>query len=234
VLALPRNGREPNTPGWRVRVVPNLYPAFDRQEVVIHSPRHVRRFAELDDEEVEAVAAAWSARAADTAGDPASYVFPMVNEGRAAGASLPHSHSQLVWFPEAPPAVRTERAEGLVELLRAAREERLDVLRAHDLVAFCHPAGRLPYEVTITSEAAREARPDERTLSLALLLLRDVLAKLGRAVGDVPWNAWLHHGREWHIELVPRLAVIAGLELGAGVFVNAVDPAEAALALRDA
>ena len=32
---------------WLVRVVPNLYPAFERQEVVVSSPRHVRSFAEL-------------------------------------------------------------------------------------------------------------------------------------------------------------------------------------------
>jgi galactose-1-phosphate uridylyltransferase len=45
-----------------VRAVPNLYPAFERQEVVVHSPRHVRTFAELADDEVSAVAQAWQAR----------------------------------------------------------------------------------------------------------------------------------------------------------------------------
>ena len=49
-------------PGWQVRVVPNLYPAFARQEVVIHAPTHVRSFAELDDAQVEAVAEAWLLR----------------------------------------------------------------------------------------------------------------------------------------------------------------------------
>ena len=53
-------GREDRTPpetlriggdtAWVVRVVPNLYPAFEQQEVVVHSPRHVRTFAELTDE----------------------------------------------------------------------------------------------------------------------------------------------------------------------------------------
>jgi UDPglucose--hexose-1-phosphate uridylyltransferase len=45
----------------------------------------------------------------------------------------------------------------------------------------------------------------------------------------VPWNAWLHAD---HIELVPRLTVLAGVELGAGIYVNAVAPEEAAAALR--
>ena len=62
VLALPADGRAPDTPGWRVRVVPNLYPAFARQEVVIHSPRHVRTFADLTDDEIDLVAEVWRAR----------------------------------------------------------------------------------------------------------------------------------------------------------------------------
>src|SRR4051812_43267790 len=67
-------GREDRTPPesfriggaatWTVRVVPNLYPAFERQEVVVHSPRHVRTFAELDDHEVAALAEAWQGRRA--------------------------------------------------------------------------------------------------------------------------------------------------------------------------
>ena len=41
---------------WQVRVVPNLYPAFERQEVVVHTPEHVRSIAELDDEQLALVA----------------------------------------------------------------------------------------------------------------------------------------------------------------------------------
>src|SRR6187549_2866101 len=49
VLVLPETpGREPNTAGWSVRVVPNKYPAFANPEVVVHSPRHARSLAELD------------------------------------------------------------------------------------------------------------------------------------------------------------------------------------------
>ena len=65
-------GREDRTPPqtlvlgdpWRVRVVPNLYPAFERQEVVIHTPEHIRSFAELDDDQIELVAEAWEQRRA--------------------------------------------------------------------------------------------------------------------------------------------------------------------------
>jgi len=223
VLALPAGDRSPDTPGWRVRVVPNLYPAFERQEVVIHSPRHVRTFADLADDEIDLVAEVWGTR---MSGEGPSYVHPLINEGRAAGASLPHSHSQLVWLPEPPPAVAAERPEALTELLSAAREQRLVVAEVEGVAAFCHPVGRLPYETLIVPEA-------EATLAAALRLLRELVARLRRAEGAVPWNAWLHHDNSgWHIELLPRLSVLAGLELGAGIYVNSVPPEQAAENLR--
>ena len=58
------------------------------------------------------------------------------------------------------------------------------------------------------------------------------MARLRQAEGGVPWNAWLHHGSAWHIELLPRLSVLAGLELGAGIYVNSLPPEQAAENLR--
>lgn len=203
-------------------MVPNLYPAFERHEVVVHTPRHVRTFAELSDEEIGFVAEAWSARFA-TAGS--AYVHPLINEGRVAGSSLPHSHSQLVWLPEPPPTVQAERPEGLAELVETAREQRLVVDEADDLLVFCHPVGRLPYETLLVPGS-------DATFTDALRLLRNLIARLREAEGPVPWNAWLHHGDTWHIELVPRLSVLAGLELGAGIYVNSMPPEQAAENLR--
>ena len=203
---------------WIVRVVPNLYPAFDRQEVVVHSPRHVRRFAELDDSEVAAVAEAWEARRATARAEGFPYVHALVNEGRAAGASLPHSHSQLVWLRERPPAVTVERLEALQELVA---DEALRVGERGEIVALAHPAGRLPYETLIAGRSF--------ALEPALLLLRDVVGRLQELEGPVAWNAWLH---EQHLELVPRLTTLAGVELGAGIAVNTLAPEDAARALR--
>ncbi len=193
--------------------MPNLYPAFARQEVVVHSPRHVRTFADLTDGEVAAVAQAWEARRADGGG----YVHACINEGRAAGSSLPHSHSQLVWLAEPPPEVTREggrQPELVADLVVAARGS---------MRAAVHPVGRLPYESVIAGE------PFE--LDAALFLLREVITRLRAVEGPVPWNAWLH---ERHLEVVPRLNVLAGVELGAGIYVNTVAPEDAAAALRGA
>ena len=60
------------------------------------------------------------------------------------------------------------------------------------------------------------------------------LGRLHAVEGLVPANAWLHDRGHWHIEVVPRLTVFAGIELGAGIYVNALAPEDAAAALRDA
>jgi UDPglucose--hexose-1-phosphate uridylyltransferase len=197
-------------------VVPNLYPAFERQEVVVHSPRHVRSFAELTDEEVAAVAEAWRARRDAAREQGFEYVHALVNEGAAAGSSLPHSHSQLVWLREPPPEVARESGGTAAGLLR-----KLVVAERDGMRAVVHPAGRLPYEMLIGGEPF--------VLGTALLLLREAVARLRAVEGAVPWNAWLHEG---HLELVPRLSVLAGVELGAGIYVNTVAPEDAATALN--
>ena len=71
-------------------------------------------------------------------------------------------------------------------------------------------------------------------LAPALHLLAEAVRRLRRLEGPVPWNAWLHNGRRWHLEVVPRLTVLAGLELGAGIYVNSLPPEQAAAALREA
>jgi UDPglucose--hexose-1-phosphate uridylyltransferase len=218
VLAI---GRSTGTdgPGWLVRVVPNLYPAFARQEVVIHSPEHVRSFAELRDKQIEAVAEAWLLRGVAGVEDGLGYLHALVNEGRDAGASLAHSHSQLVWLDDEPPAVAAEHGDPE----RLATRADLVVAERDGAVAVVHEAGRTPYESVVLQRDA--------PLQAVLLLLRDLVRRLRAVEGPVPWNAWLHPG---HLELLPRLGVFAGVELGAGIWVNTVAPEAAARALREA
>ena len=213
---------------WRVRVVPNLYPALERQEVVVHCPDHRRSLAELDDEQLALVAEAWQERARAARAEGFRYVHALVNEGRPAGASLPHSHSQLVWLREPPPAVVEER--GVLDWT----PDRV-VRAAAGLVAFCPFASRVPYETWVAPAQPAGGAFASALLAPALQLLADVVRRLERALGRrPPLNAWLHDGPHWHLELLPRLAVLAGIELGAGIYVNAVAPETAATELRHA
>ncbi len=188
-----------------------------------------------NDAEVALIAEAWRARAAAASGEGFPYVQALLNEGREAGASLPHSHTQLAWIREVPPAAADERTRpgdcGVCELIAGGENV---ITELDGLVVMAHPAGRLPYELLI---APAEHEPDGfgDGLEIALALLADAIRRLHAALGgSVPLNAWLHTGGHWHLELLPRLTVMAGLELGAGIYVNAVAPEDAAAVLRDA
>ncbi len=228
----------PNTPGWQVRVVPNKYPALDRHEVVIHSARHASSVGDLRGDELELVARAWRERARAASAAGFKYVQAVLNEGRDAGASLPHSHSQLLPLPCEPPLVAAERdADGcaVCSLLRLDTPERL-VIEEDRLVVTCPYAGRTAYELLIAPRA-HEGDGFGNDLPGALRLLGEVVRRLHVVTGSVPLNAWLHtapFGMEghWHIEVVPRLTIPASLELGAGVYVNTLAPEEAAKILR--
>jgi UDPglucose--hexose-1-phosphate uridylyltransferase len=240
-LALGREAGGPNTPGWQVRVVPNLYPALERQEVVVHSPRHARSLADLRPDELRLIAAAWSARAETARADGLGYLHALVNEGRAAGASLAHSHSQLTWMRDPPPAVAVEatRNEQSCVVCALLADELGDGSRVVSdtggLAVVAAFAGRLPYELLLAPRRhpAGSAFPSE-LLPPALELLGDAVRRLHAVEGAIPLNAWLHDGGHWHFEVVTRMSVLAGLELGAGVYVNTVQPEEAAARLREA
>lgn len=211
-LALPESG------AWRVRVVPNLYPALERQEVVVHTPAHARSIAELDDDDLALVADAWQRRRRD---EPGGYVHALINEGREAGSSLPHTHSQLVWLPGEPPPEPSRDGDVIAE--------------TNGLVAWSPHVARVPYETAI---APAEPEPDglrSELLAAALQLLAELVGRLRGLEGPAPFNAWLHnHESGWRIVLFPRLAILAALELGAGVYINTLAPGEAATRLRNA
>jgi len=119
----------PNGPGWRVRVVPNRYPAlmiegdhareangiYDRMngigahEVIIETPDHEKDLGALTDAEVTEVLFAFKARVMDLRNDLRfRYILLFKNHGSPAGATLEHAHSQLIALPVTPRQVQEE------------------------------------------------------------------------------------------------------------------------------
>jgi UDPglucose--hexose-1-phosphate uridylyltransferase len=122
-------GSAPNGPGWRVRVVPNKFPALDAaaldgaadavldrsgsgfgvHEVLIEGARHAERLTEVPFETARSLLTAVRARLRALGGDPRlAYAVVFKNVGPRAGASIAHGHSQIVATPFVPPAVRQE------------------------------------------------------------------------------------------------------------------------------
>jgi UDPglucose--hexose-1-phosphate uridylyltransferase len=129
VYAVRPDGGQPNSPGWTVRVVPNLYPALSSHseqppphanpdlfwagpadgahEVIINTPEPVISLSELPVEQVARAVEVWRERM--RVHRDAACVHLIVNERREAGASLPHSHAQLYALDFVPAAIARER-----------------------------------------------------------------------------------------------------------------------------
>ena len=264
----------PDTPGWAVRVVPNLFPALTpdasapprearvdlfasapatgHHEVIVATPRPVGSLAELGAAELELAMTMWRRRMAHHAAHGAACVHLFVNDGRAAGASQPHTHAQLVALDAVPVLIARERERFgayatstmggnlLADLVQ--EEVRLGeriVAIDDEAVVLAPYASAAPYQLLIAPRRPVMRFEDEGPLGAAAL--HDALARLARRFGRPPaLNLWVRtapRGAEhycWRIDVRPRLAQQAGLELGTGMDLNPVAPERAARELRDA
>jgi len=253
----------PETPGWHVRVVPNLYPivggedarpgATGAHEVVVLSPDHRRTFAQLDADQALDVMRVVRDRVRVHTDDGHAYVQAFVNHGRAAGASIEHPHAQVVALDFVPPAVvaslaryRDAGSDLVADAASSAREGGRVVLDGSgDVDAWCPYAPSAPYETALAhrdaSASFADASDDE--LRVVTRTLQTVLARVARVAGDPAYNVVVHSapGRDagdtvfhWWVEVSPRLSLQAGFELGTGVLVATVPPEQTAAELREA
>ena len=277
ILAFRPGGSAPNTPGWTLRVVPNKFPAlqiegslnrrgdgiYDQMngvgahEVLIEAPTHEISMARLPVAMVRDTLFAYRDRMVDLSRDSRlRYVLIFKNYGEAAGASLEHTHSQLIALPIVPRLVHTEvtRAQeywGLKErcvfcdmVSQEIEQGRRIVSANDDFVAFAPYAPRFPFETWILPRehaSAFDATPAARFEPLAALL-SDILRRLDRALADPPYTLVVHtapfNEREnghyhWHVEIMPKLTRVAGFESGSGFYINPTPPEDAARYLRD-
>jgi UDPglucose--hexose-1-phosphate uridylyltransferase len=260
-------GTGPDRPGWRVRVVPNKFPAFAGvgppgpqrngglyraaptagvHEVVVHNPDHAATLADLPEPAVARVVAAWRARLAAHADGRFAAVMVIVNQGRTAGASLEHPHSQVFATAGRPERVAAEldRLAGdgcaACAVVAAERDGPRVVERAAGLLTVCPWASWAPFEALLLPERHQARLQEEGDAGLAAALRR-LLGRLRHAAGDrAPYNLVLHTAPpgvddfHWHLHLLPRLTTFGGFELGTGIVINVVDPDRAAAALRGA
>jgi UDPglucose--hexose-1-phosphate uridylyltransferase len=248
----------PGTPGWRVRVFPNLYPIVGGEtagertdgehEVVVLSPDHWRAFGALDDDEVVEAVCVLRDRVRTHLEGGRPYAIALMNHRRAAGASIAHPHAQVIALDFVPPEVlaadrRARTCEGplLDHDLEQARVHRT-VVAEGDAVAWLPHAGWCPYFARVADPGAgsRFDEADDRTVGHVARSLRDLLARLTEHLHDPPYNVAFHSaaadgtgGRRWYAEITPRVSVPAGFEMSTGVYVNTTPPETAAARLRD-
>jgi UDPglucose--hexose-1-phosphate uridylyltransferase len=265
-------GGAPDTPGWRVRVVPNLYPALDgdseapevganpdlfwagpavgAHEVIVNAPEPVTSLGELAPDQIALAVDVWRERMRAHA--DAACVHLIVNEGRDAGASLPHTHAQLFALDFVPAAIARERERFgayatrtmggnlLGDLVQQEVRLRERIVAIDKEAVLISPYGaRVPYQLMIAPRTPRMRFEDDGPTGAAIL--SDALRRLGAVLGaNPPLNLWVRtapRGVEdfcWRIDVMPRLTHLAGLELSTDVNLNILAPEDAAALLREA
>ena len=272
IISYRKEGTKPNTPGWRIRVVPNKYPALKiggdpnkrekgiykmmsgigAHEVIIETPHHIEDVFYLEDKVVEEMLWVYRERIIELMKNPHfQYVLIFKNRGIIAGASLSHSHSQLIATPLVPKRVE-EELEGSKEYFELkgkclfcniveqeiALEERL-LWEDENFISLCPFASCFPYEMCILPKRHysdfREIKKSE--IKSLVRILKKCITSLDKILPHIPYNYIIHTSPcsrpdlefyHWHLEIIPRLSRVAGFEWGTGFYINYITPEEAA------
>lgn len=269
--------RPPGGSGWTLRVVPNKFPAlriegdlgkagngvYDRMngigahEVVIESERHDVDLFDLPEERFGDVLMAYRERVQDLKKDRRfKSVIVFKNHGAAAGASLSHSHSQIIALPVVPKRVMEEMTGCreyfrfrdrclLCDILAQEMDQKVRVVEeTSEFLAFAPYAPRFPFETWIVPkrhQCAYEMIEQDQIRALAPIFRR-TLRRLNLALENPPFNYIIHSAAfqewaaeyfHWHIEIMPKLTKVAGFEWGSGFYINPTPPEESAKYLRE-
>ncbi len=276
VLRLP--GDRSDDAKWAVRVIPNLYPATvasnrsaglhdlddlltqrpntGRHEVVVETNEHTTCFTDLQPSQAEQVFLAYARRFRDwQSTSELKFGLAFKNSGPAAGATVEHTHSQLIGLTFVPDTFQSEwngahdyfaRHQRCVfcDVIKTERRHAVRIVDAcSDFVVVCPFASRLPYEMCIlpVSHTSHFDQTSDARIMAAGRKTHEMLTRLTRCIDNVPYNFLIHtapftssknDGYHWHVEIIPRIAKLAGFEWGSGCHLNPVSPEQAAKQLR--
>lgn len=227
VFAIRDSNSAPNTPGWRVRVTPNKYPAlrvegdliregvglFDRltgigaHEVVVETPYHDVSLADLSVEEIKDVLIAYRERLIDLRKDVRlRYILIFKNHKAQAGASLSHSHSQIIATPLTPQVIIQELVSSKDYFKKKERCMLCDIVRQElyfrerivfddgKYIMWCPFASCFPFECWLIPKVHRHdfaLLSDDELLDTARAL-KEMLLRIKILLNDPPYNFVLH------------------------------------------
>ncbi|QQG44224.1 MAG: DUF4931 domain-containing protein [Candidatus Roizmanbacteria bacterium] len=220
---------EKDKPGWKVRVIPNKFPITDFHEVIIHSPDHEKDIDSFSLSEITLIFQTYKARFNFYKEKGEVMIF--CNHGEHAGASVKHSHSQLVVIPFQ------------INLDLVSSEPLHNVINENKYFhVYCPEFSQWPYEVWLAPKKKEGVFGDidDKEIEDIAELLKKIIKRLKKIhKEDSKWNIipfgynfYIYPKENWYLRVIPRFIHRAGFELGTGLSVNVIDPIDAASALR--
>ena len=277
IMAVRPQDSVPNTTGWQIRVIANKYPAlrvegeleksgeglYDKMsgigahEIIVEMPEHNRLLSDLPIPHLQNILAAYLSRMQDLKRDTRlKYLMVFKNQGYRAGASLEHSHSQLIATPIVPKTINEELAGSkeyynykercvFCDIIKQEGEDRRRlVLENERFISIAPFAARFPFECWLLPKK-HESNFENITLDdLALLtpILKETLLRIKASVNNPPFNLVIHTAPcqlsglphfHWHMEIMPRITRVAGFERGTGFYINPTPPEDCAKFMRE-
>lgn len=253
---------------WIIRVVPNKFSAVSLEgdpeiktdnkfytyasaygfhEVIIETPDHETELEELPVEHIQGILKTFVWRIKELNDrEHIKYVSLFKNRGLEAGASLKHSHSQIIAYNVKPSWISDELLKvyeyfvknescPYCEIIEREKTSDRRAFENESFVAFAPYASRFPYEIWIFPKkhySNISNLKNEELFNLASML-KSILMQLDK-LGYPPYNLKIHNAQpageffHFHIEISPRLSVWAGFELETGTVINTVAPEDAA------
>ncbi len=235
---------EADKPGWKIRVVPNMFPITDIHEVIVHSPDHEKNIEDFSREQVENIIKTYINRFNFLRDKGKVFIFH--NYSLISGASLIHPHSQITVVPK---EIKTETlaVQPIVNIVE----------RNSSFVSYCPDFSEWPYESAIQPRRLDEAGfgniSDQQIKDLALIL-QSMLIRLKKVHHSsdhyakkpfgynfyiyvpqnvIPAKAGIQNpSNSWYLRIIPRFMERAGFELSTGIMVNSVEATKASQELR--
>ncbi|MEM3400333.1 MAG: DUF4921 family protein [Candidatus Micrarchaeia archaeon] len=240
--------------GWLIRCFPNKFAAvannfkkaYGFHEVIVETPSHNTTLSEIPIWQMEKLLWMYTERIKSLEQNPRiQYVLIFKNEGEDAGASLGHTHTQLLASDFVPDLVGRElgafseyKKKGkciFCEMIK--NEKRRYIFENSEFIAFAPYASRFAFETWIMPKEHIPSITKLQNLEKMAEAMKRVLEKIDNSLNYPPYNYFLHNapkGRDFHfhLEITPRLTKWAGLEIGGDVPINAMPPEKAARFLR--
>lgn len=257
--------RREDESGWYLRVIPNKFPAVDKgektklethnkfftfadavgyHEILIETPNHSEQLWDFDEKRLFEVLDVYKERLIELKKrENVKYVSIFKNHGKEGGASIFHSHTQIIAYNLLPPTIQEkEKAVGEGEkdcpyckIIDIEKNSHRAVFEDDSAVCFTPYASRFPFEAWILPKRHVIKLDDLsskelESLSKGLLVVLKKLREL-----NAPYNFYIQLGIKnlhLHIEVTPRLSNWAGFEFATGTVINSVPPERAALFYR--
>jgi UDPglucose--hexose-1-phosphate uridylyltransferase len=246
-----------NIKDWDIRCIPNLFPAlspdadepvksdfdvsrgYGFHEVIIENPAHDSRLHLFSDEGIILLMQAYRDRVQYyQSKEGISYVSLFKNWGKKAGASLPHTHSQLIAVPLIPSCIaremdviREKDACPYCDIVEKESGKERQIYENEHFVAIAPYFSMVPYEILIL--------PLKHTNHLSIFTddmlfslgdcIRFAVSRLNETIPELAYNYMffqLEHEEKYHfnVRIKPVTSIAAGFEKNTGIYINSMPP----------